>query len=188
MHKIFNPINLLFFCVVMSLVFLSSVPTNAQQISVQFLSFPGIAHTNGSGYFYGGSGLNLAYQRNSGSNQKYKMLVGLEYRTIDWGNQIGLNIGFNHPYLITDSKKNLRLSGNVSTQFGTALFREKPLFVWSAEYIPEIEWASRKRFFASLGIGLRYTNCPKYKNYGSINSVLEIPIKVSLGFKTGKSK
>lgn len=189
MHKTFSPINLLIFLAVFSLGFLSPNSANAQQISIQFLSFPGITHTNGSGYFYGGGGLSLAYQKNIGSNQKYKILLGLEYRMIDWGNQAVLNIGYNHPYLMAaGSKKNLRLSGNVSTQFGAALFREKPLFVWSAEYIPEIEWFSRKRFFASLGVGLRYTNCPKYKNYGNINSVLEIPIKLSLGFKTGKSK
>lgn len=152
----------------------------AQQISLNFESFPGISYRGGGGYFYGGGGLEVAYQQDF---KKGRIRGGLEYRIIDWGNQVGINAAYNHPYYV---RGQWRVSGTSGLQLGLALFRGKSLFAWAIDYSPELEWQSNKRFFANFSLGIRYTNSPKYKNYGSINSVLELPLKVGFGFRLGK--
>lgn len=158
-----------FFCLLNTL--------SAQQISLNFESFPGVAYRGGGGYFYGGGGLELTYQHDLG---KGRLRGGLEYRMIDWGNQASINAAYNVTYY---EREAWRISGTSGLQLGLALFREKPLFAWGLEYSPEVEWQSGKRFFANASLGIRYTNSPKYKNYGNINSVLELPVRVGWGFR-----
>lgn len=162
------------------LVFCTIHTLHAQQISLNFESFPGVAYRGGSGYFYGGGGFELAYQHDF---KQGRIRGGLEYRIVDWGNQIGVNAAYNHPYFVRNA---WRISGTSGVQLGLALFREKPLFAYALEYSPEAEWQSAKRFFANVSLGIRYTNSPKYKNYGTINSVLELPLKVGFGFRLGQ--
>lgn len=152
----------------------------AQQISLSFQSFPGIAYSGNTGAFYGGGGLELAYQQDY---KKGRIRTALAYRTIDWGNQIALNTGYNLPYF---SRNQWRVSGTSELHLGLALFREKPLFTWAVGYLPELEWQSKKRFFTSLSFGILYTNSPKYRQFSDINSVVELPFKIACGFRLGK--
>ncbi len=161
-------------------MFCSIATLEAQQIGLHLKSFPGVAYSGDGGGFYGGGGFELQYQHELGKN---RVRAALEYRMVDWGNQTGLNLGYNIAYW---QKKEWRVSGTSGLQLGLALFREKPLFAWALEYTPEIEWQSAKRFFANLSLGVRYTNSPPYKNFGAINSVFEIPITIGFGFKLGK--
>lgn len=166
-----------------SLLFFCSISVvNAQQIDFQLKSFPGIAYKGGGGSFYGGGGFELQYQHDFG---KDRLLGGLEYRMVDWGNQTGLNLGYNMSFW---ERNTWRVSGTSSIQLGLALFRSNPLFAWSLEYAPEIEWQSAKRFFANLSLGLRYTNSPNYKKFGSVNAVFELPVSLGIGFRLGKEK
>lgn len=158
--------------------FATSTTIHAQQIGLNVLSFPGL----GQGGFYGGGGFELNYQHDV---RQGRVRGGLEYRIIDWGNQMSLNAAYNHPYFV---KNQFRISGTTGFQLGVALFRPRSLFVWGIEYLPEVEWQSNKRFFAHVGLGIRYTNSPKYKKYAAINSVLELPIKVGFGFRLGKKE
>ncbi len=161
-------------------IFLSAFQfLNAQQIGLNFESFPGVAYGGGGGYFYGGGGFELAYQHDF---KQGRIRGGLEYRIVDWGNQTGINAAYNHPYYV---RGQWRVSGSSGIQLGLALFRERPLFAWALEYSPELEWQSNKRFFANMSFGIRYTNSPKYKNYGKINAVLELPVKIGFGFRLG---
>ncbi len=162
----------IFFCLAMSL--------SAQQISLNFESFPGVAYRGGGGYFYGGGGFELTYQQDLG---KDRIRGGLEYRIIDWGNQVSINAAYNMTYY---TQKAWRISGTSGLQLGLALFRQTPLFAWGLEYTPEVEWQSQKRFFANAGLGIRFTNSPKYRNYSSINSVWELPVRIGWGFRLGK--
>lgn len=164
-----------------SILFFCSLPTiNAQQLGLQVKSFPGLAYKGGGGSFYGGGGFELQYQHDFGND---RLRGGLEYRMVDWGNQTGLNLGYNMTFW---ERTVWRVSGTSGIQLGLALFRSNPLFAWSLEYSPEIEWQSAQRFFANLSLGLRYTNSPKYKNFGSVNAVFELPVTLGFGFRLGK--
>lgn len=153
----------------------------APRIAVRSLAFLGIATNERGEYFYNGGGLELTYQHPLG---KGGLTGGLEYRMINWGNQVALNIGYDIPYWQSGSWK---LSGLTSLQAGLALFQQRPLFVWGAEYVPQLQWQSKRRFFANLGIGIRMTNNPAYSNYGSINFTVDVPIKIGIGFRLGQA-
>lgn len=155
-------------------------PIQAQQMGFSVLSFPGIATNVGAGYFYDGGGFDLNYQHDLG---KGRLVGGVEYRMINWGNQIALNMGYNFSYW---AEAHWRFSGTTAAQIGLALFYQKPLIIWALEYMPQMEWQSEKRFFANLGIGFRFSNSPSYKRYGEINTTFNLPIKIGVGFRLGK--
>lgn len=162
--------------------FMINTTTSAQQLSLKPLSFLGIATNLGGEYHYNGGGFELAYQHDV---WKGRVVGGLEYRMINWGNQVGINLGYNMPFW---TKGQWRASVSVQTQIAWALFYQKSLFVWGLECIPQIEWHSNKAFFASLGFGIRYTNCPAYENYALLTSAIDLPIKIGLGFYLNNKK
>jgi hypothetical protein len=164
------------------LFFMINTTTSAQQLSLKPLSFLGVATNLGGEYYYDGGGFELAYQHDL---WKGRVIGGLEYRMVNWGNQVGVNFGYNMPFW---TKGQWRASVSVQTQFSWALFYQKSLLVWGIECIPEIEWHSNKAFFATLGFGIRYTNCPAYQNYGDIHNVIDLPIKIGLGFYLNNKK
>lgn len=151
-----------------------------QKISLSGLSYLGIANTVESGYFYDGGGFELGYRHSLG---KGEVLGGLEYRMINWGNQVTINLGYNFPYWTNDV---FTVSGATSAQIGWGLFNQKALAVWGAEYLAQLEWQSPKRFFAILGIGFRFNHSPAYSKYGAINWTLNLPVKLGIGFRLGK--
>ncbi len=153
-----------------------------QSIGINFKAFNGIWNNEPNGLYNGGGGLSLQYEH---PLKKGELLMEFEFRTINWGNQIALNAGYKMGYL---NKEKWSLSGVSSVGFGLALFKDNPLFVWSATYMPEFSWHIKEKLDLNFGFGARYSNCPSYKNYGSINQVLELPIKIGFQFNlTGKS-
>lgn len=164
------------------LLFLISNTSKAQQLSLKPLSFLGVATNLGGAYHYNGGGFELAYQHDF---WKGRVVGGVEYRMINWGNQLSVNLGYNLPFW---SHNQWRASVSTQVQLGGALFVQKSLFVWGVECVPEIEWHSKKAFFASVGFGIRYTNCPAYENYGPLVSAIDLPIKIGLGFYLNNKK
>lgn len=165
-------------------ILFSILSTNllSQHLEFNTKSFFGLWHNQGTEYFYNGSAIELLYEH---PLAKGTLRTGLEYRSIDWGNQASLNLGYVLPHA-TNQKWDL--NGVMSTGLGFALFRENPLFVWSLGYMPEIVFRKNKRINLSVGLGIRYTNSPGYKDFGSINQVLDFPFKIGLKFMGKKKK
>lgn len=159
-----------------------ALKANAQKFEASTKSFYGLWNTESSEYYYGGGGLELSYDipLNKGA-----IKTGLEFRSIDWGNQLSLNIGYNAPYI---TKEKWALHGITTVGLGMALFYDNSLFAWSIGYTPEFVFRKDKRLNIGLGLGLRYTQSPRYKDYGSINQVLEIPLRVGFKFHLTKQK
>lgn len=164
------------------LFFMINTRTSAQQLSLKPLSFLGLGTNLGGAYYYNGGGFELGYQQDV---WKGRVIGGLEYRMVSWGNQVGINLGYNMPFW---TKGQWRASVSGQTQFSWALFHQKSLLVWGIECVPEIEWHSNKAFFVSLGVGVRYTNCPAYQNYGDISKLIDLPIKIGVGFYLNNKK
>lgn len=161
------------------LFILSITSVYSQSITLNTNSFYGIWNNESNGYYYGGGGLGLAYDH---PLKKGSLRSGLAYRSINWGNQLSLNTGVRMPYL---TKEKWSLHGVTSVGLGLALFRDNPLFVWSVDYMPEFSWHLGKKFHLNVGFGIRFTNCPAYKNYGNINQVLELPLNIGFQFNLG---
>lgn len=160
-----------------------SYSVQAQYVSVKGLGFLGIANNSGGEYFYNGGGFELAYQHKI--SEKGRLSGGLEYRIINWGHQVALQLGYDYAYW---QQGPWRASVAAHGQVGSALYVQNGLFVWGAEVGTGLEWKSPKAFFATLSFGARYSNCPAYAEYGAINSTLDLPIKLGIGFKLGNRK
>ncbi len=152
-----------------------------QHLEFNTKGFFGLWNNAQTSYFYDGAAIELLYER---PYKNAALRAGLEYRSIDWGNQVSINLG----YVLTHiSKDKWNLDGVISPGIGLALFRENPLFVYSISYMPEFIFAKNKRRNLTLGLGIRYTHSPAYKEYGNINQVLDFPLKIGVRFM-GKKK
>lgn len=164
------------------LFFLILLKANGQNFEVNTKSYYGLWNKASSGYFYGGGGLELSYNYpiNKGAIQS-----GIEFRSINWGNQISLQVGYNASYL---NREKWSLNGVSSVGVGFALFHDNPLFVWSIDYTPEFILLKHKKLNIGVGIGVRYTHSPAYKDYGAINQVFEMPIRLGFKFNIASSQ
>ncbi|CAG5080150.1 hypothetical protein [Parvicella tangerina] len=160
--------------IIPSLFLLLTITTYGQQLSIDLHSFYGIWNNESSGYSYGGGGLTVSYEH---PLKKGDLQCGLAFRTIDWGNQITITTAYRAPYI---SKSNWSFNGLTSIGLGSALFQQRGMFVWSIGYLPEFVWLTDRRISLSAGLGFRYTNNPAYKNYGSINQLFELPLKIGV--------
>lgn len=169
---------ILFLLSIMMFAFVAAL--QAQALSLQTLSFPGFAYRGGTGYFYGGGGVELGYQLRLPTGM---LQLGLEYRIIDWGNQLGLNLGYAYP-LITGARGELRAGAML--QLGLVPFRQGSLFAWGGEPHLQYQYQTQRRAFFQATVGLRYSNSPGYQDIGPINRLWEVPIKLGVGWRLGK--
>ena len=164
---------ILYFC----FLFIFSLSLSAQELQFNTLSFNGFAYNEGNGYFYGGGGLETAYIHPIGEGALH---FGAEYRLVDWGNQLSLSLGYRGDYW---QKEAWTISGLTKVQLGSALFNNGSLFAWGLSYQAQARWQSGKRFFGTMGLGIRYSNAPGYKEFGAINRLWELPIQIGMGFR-----
>lgn len=155
----------------------NSTLVQGQYISVQGLGFLGLVNNSGAEYFYNGFGFELNYQQ---VLKKGRVSVGLEYRSINWGYQAALQLGYDYPYW---QQGPWRASAFGHAHLGAALYVQRSLFAWGAALGTGLEWQSPKAFFARLSLGAGLSHCPAYENYGRINTTLDLPIKLGIGFK-----
>ncbi len=171
------------FLLLMSLAVCCTYQTaQAQYVSVRGLGFLGMANNSGAEYFYNGGGFELAYQH---ALEKGRLSGGLEYRIINWGHQVAVQLGYDYPYW---QQGPWRASAFAHGQLGSALYIQKSLLVWGAELGTGLEWKSSKAFFATFSLGARFSHNPAYAEYSVINATLDLPIKIGIGFKLGNRK
>lgn len=153
---------------------------DAQHLEINTKSFYGVWNGESSGYFYGAFGMELAYEH---PIKKGALRTGLEFRSINWGNQLSLNTAYKMNFI---QKEKWSLSGLSSVGLGMALFRPKSLFVWSIGFIPEVTWPQKSRVHLNFGMGFRYTNNSAYKNYSQIYRLIEFPFKIGIRYRLKK--
>jgi len=66
---------------------------------------------------------------------------------------------------------------------GAALFINNSLYTVGFETMYVHRLSINSRFGISAAAGIRWSSCPAYKDYSSISSVLEIPLKVCIFFQ-----
>lgn len=153
----------------------------AQELQFNLLSFNGLSHNEGSGYYYGGGGLETAYLHPIGEASLH---LGGEYRIVDWGNQLTFSLGYKNDYW---HKGDWSIAGLSKVQLGAALFNNGSLVAWGLSYQLQGRWQSQGRFYGTLGFGIRYSNAPRYKDYGAIYRLWELPIQIGMGFLLGEN-
>ena len=121
-------------------------------------------------------GLDIQYTK---SFKKHTLQAGLELRSIDWGNHLGLIIGYQAPYT---KKASFLLASHTSLHPGIALFHQAPLGTIGFSHLFLVKWQSKKRSFLQIDMGARYSICPGYKKYGP-NSQLEFPLSIKWGLR-----
>ena len=149
----------------------------SQNIELNLKSFYGVWNNELSGYYYGGGEIEILYEQPLLSGA---LRTGLAFRSVDWGNQASISIGYKTAFIVRDK---WMLNGTTTAGIGMALFYKNPQYIWSLGFMPELTWLRKKRMDFNIGIGFRYTSNPAYKNYGAINQLFEFPLKLGIIYK-----
>lgn len=147
--------------------------TNAQKLHLETHLFPSLAYQNTFETGYNGTAFAIEYQKTLTSD--WDLLTGLEYSFVGWGNQGLVELGLSRNLM---KKEKLSLNAELTLLNGLAWFRPKSLYVWGGMVGVTLAWNVRKRSSLTLGTGIRYTQCPAYKDYSRIYSYLDIPIHI----------
>jgi hypothetical protein len=144
----------------------------AQGFELGLKTLQGIGYQNDWGYFQGGLELSGEYHI---SFERMDMSFGLNARTVQWGTQVSQSIILSRSF-----GHNVDIS--VELQNGLALFLPSPLYVYSIGLNASFPMIKSDKISAGLSVGARFTHCPAYRLYGSIDHVLEIPLGLFLRF------
>jgi len=166
MSKVFK------YCIFMTIVLGCCTGLFAQKFGLEFNMPQGIMYQNKWGFFHDGVELSVNYRI---PTEHVDCVVGINMRTIDWGSQISVSTGLS--YNVAD-KTDLQFE----LHNGLALFHGKPLYAYSIGSACRFQVYHKVRFHMGLSVGARFTHCPAYKHYGSINRVFEIPIGLFMKF------
>lgn len=122
-----------------------------------------------------GSGISMNYDQIQQSGWGYS--VGTEYRINDWGNLILVETGFMKSMI---NRHKWELVAGMELLNGLALFHPHPHYVFGIEVLSRAQLYTRLRTEIRFELGLRWTACPAYKDYGLITSYLEIPLRIGM--------
>ncbi|MFA6619053.1 MAG: hypothetical protein WCT23_08305 [Candidatus Neomarinimicrobiota bacterium] len=131
----------------------------------------GIKHNEWSA-FKGGFELSADYIY---SINNLRISSGLDFRTIQWGNQATISLGLAK---VLSPKIELGLE----MQHGLALFHPQSLYTFSAGANCDLTLVNNDKLQMGLSIEARYSICPAYINYGQIYHVTEIPLGIFIRF------
>ncbi len=143
----------------------------AQDIRISLKYAQGVYH-NSWDLYNGGAELSANY---SFLVNKVKINTGIDYRTIQWGNQVTASVG------VTKSLGS-RIELGAEIQNGLALFHPQSLYVFSLGLKSSYEFLQNEKLSMGVSLELRYSQCPAYKNYGPIFHVTELPLGIYVKF------
>jgi len=121
-------------------------------------------------------GLEINYSK---TLKKNELLLGMELRSIDWGNHLGINLGYRICYY---KMKSFEIGSQTTLHPGIDLFKPSSLFSFGISHQAYLRWQSKKASFLQLDLGFRYNISPAYKAYG-IHYQFEFPVGLSWGWK-----
>lgn len=150
---------------------LVSTSISAQELNVGLYNYLTFGKSNDLG-------LDMRYAKNLERNA---LVFGLELRSIDWGNHLGLLVGYKAGYYQNES---FTVGGVTTIHPGLALFQQGSLGSFGFAYAPYLRWQSKKRSFLQLDLGFRYNVCPGYREYGNYQQI-EFPVGVKWGISLG---
>jgi hypothetical protein len=144
---------------------------HAQDVQISLKYAQGIYHHSWDVY-NGGAEISADY---SFSLDNIIIETGINYRTIQWGNQVTASLSM---------AKSLgsRIEIGAEMQHGLALFYPKSLYAFSVGLKSAYEFMHNEKLSIGVSLELRYSHCPAYKNYGQIYHVTEIPFGIFFRF------
>ncbi len=144
----------------------------AQEFDLKVSTIQGIRYNSIWDTYPGGIEITAAYRS---SDTIFDYSFGMSARTVQWGTQVSILSELS--YSLFD---NLRIG--LEVQNGLALFYTSPLYVYSIGMNTDLILLKLNKAVIGARLGLRFTHCPKYLNYGAINCILDIPIGLFISF------
>jgi len=124
-----------------------------------------------------GGGMAVFY--NQQRYDKLNLSISGEYALTTWGNQAFLGVGINRTWLSLN-RFEMNTYGHLLN--GLAFYKPKSLYVFGVDTRIAANFYLLQDLKLFLGFGIRYTLCPAYRQYGLIETSLDLPIEVGLKF------
>lgn len=170
-------IRLIKLVIIISSLFFITRNGNSQEVGISGLSYfsPGYNLVTEPGM--NGAGISIFYNRQM--FEKLNLSISGEYAMSTWGNQVFFGFGIIRTWLEYE-RFSLNTYGRLLN--GLALYEPQPLYVFGVDTRIGANLYINQKLKAFLGTGVRFTLCPAYKDYGLIESSLDIPIELGIKY------
>ncbi len=163
-------------CLLVACLLLFLKTGKAQEFGLSVLAYPSAGYNLVLEPGMNGGGMAVFFNR-----QKYKKLnlsLSGEYALTTWGNQAFIGLGINRTWLSLN-RFEMNTYGHLLN--GLAFYKPKSLYVFGVDTRIAANFYLFKDIKLFCGIGIRYTLCLGYRQYGLIKTSLDLPIE--FGFK-----
>ncbi len=122
------------------------------------------------------NGIHLSWQDDVQASSSY---FEIEYRSIDWGNVLNLNGGYS---ILHKSTEKWQFRSLPKVHLGLALFHDAFKPTIGLSYQPTFTWYFNRRLYTTAGLGLQYSICPGYRDYGNSDQ-WDLPLFIQFGYR-----
>ena len=163
------------FCIVIASLLLTVNNAKGQEFGFSILAYPSAGYNLVLEPGMNGGGASLFY--NGQRNKKLNLSLSAEYAMTTWGHQSFVGIGVNRTWVSWD-----RFELNTTGHFinGLAFYRPQSLYVFGVDTRISANFYIYQDLKVFLGTGIRFTLCPGYREYGLIETSLDIPVELGI--------
>lgn len=159
-------------------IFVLLIPIGkSQEVGFSLMAYPSAGYNLVFEPGMNGTGVSVFYNR-----QKFKKLnlsLSGEYAVTTWGNQAFFGLGINRTW-ISQNRFQLGTYGHLLN--GIAFYKPKSLYVFGVDTRMVANYYLFQDIKLFLGLGVRYTLNPGYRDYGIIETSLDLPLELGMKF------
>ena len=149
----------------------------SQEFGFSFLAYPSAGYNLVFEPGMNGYGASVFYNR-----QKFKKLnlsISGEYASSTWGSQAFFGLGINRTW-ISQNRFQLNTYGHLLN--GLAFYKPKSLYVFGVDTRIVANFYLFQDVKLFFGLGIRYTLCPAYRQYGLIETSIDLPVELGIKY------
>lgn len=161
---------------------LISTEGQSQEVGFSFLSYPSPGYNLVWEPGMNGSGVSFFINRHK--FKKLNLSLSGEYAMTTWGHQAFFGLGINRTWLSLN-RFEMNTYGHLLN--GLAFFKPGPIYVFGVDTRAAANYYLYNDVKIFLGLGLRYTLAPGYRQYGLIETSIDLPVEFGMKFVFGRN-
>lgn len=158
-------------------LFLTLQKGKTQEFGFSALSYPSLGYNLVFEPGMNGGGMAIFFNRQR--YDKLNLSISGEYALTTWGNQAFMGVGINRTWFSLN-RFEMNTYGHLLN--GLAFYKPKSLYVFGVDTRIAANFYLYQDTKLFLGFGIRYTLCPAYRQYGLIETTIDLPIEIGIKF------
>jgi hypothetical protein len=151
--------------------------SKSQEIGFSLLAYPSPAYNLVYEPGMNGFGASIFVKREK--SKKLNLSMSAEYAMTSWGHQTFLGFGINRTWV---NWQRFQFTSILHMLNGLALHKPQSIYVFGVDTRAHGNFHINQDLKLFLGVGIRYTLSPGYRQYGIIETSLDLPVEFGVKY------